>query len=89
MRERGHTDRFKVSEGNELDNVPEDRFALWGAQDPIVPIQDLHVCEVGIAHAHDDNGQRLIGGAHYSLACVGHVCHHAIGEDQQDVISLL
>lgn len=85
---KGHTDRFEVSEGDKLHNVPEDRLALGRAQDPVIPVQDLHISEVGVAHAHDDNGQRLIRPAHNSLPCVGHVCHHSVGKDQQDVISL-
>lgn len=86
MRER--TDRFKVSEGNELHNVPEDGFALRWAQHSIISVQNLHVCEVCIAHTDDDYGERLVGGSYNGFTCVCHICHYAIGEDEQDVVSL-
>lgn len=82
------TDRLEVSKWHELHDVPEDGFALWRAQDSVVPVQNLHVCEVGVAHTHDDDGERLIGGSDDGLACVRHVSHHAIGEDEQDVVPL-
>lgn len=82
------THRFKVSEGHELDNVPQDRFSFWRAQDTVIPIQDLHVSEVGVPYTHDDDGQRLVGGTHDGLPRVRHVGHHAIREDQQDVVFL-
>lgn len=82
------TDRFEVSEWHELHNVPEDRFALWRAQDAVVPVQNLHVCEVGVAHSHDDDGEGLVGGSDNGLARVRHVCHHAVSEDEQDVVPL-
>lgn len=82
------TDRFEVSEWYELHDVPEDRFALWWAQDSVVPIQNLHVCEVGVAHTHDDDGEGLVGGSDNGLARVRHVSDHAIGEDEQDVVPL-
>lgn len=82
------TDRFEVSERHKLHNVPEDGFALRWAQDAVVPVQNLHVCEVGVAHSHDDDGQRLIGASDDGLARVCHVGHHAISKDEQDVVTL-
>lgn len=82
------TDRFEVSEWHELHDVPEDRFALGRAQDSVVPVQNLHVCEVGVAHSHDDDGEGLVGGSDDGLARVRHVRHHAVGEDEQDVVPL-
>lgn len=87
-RAKGETDRFEVSEWHELHDVPEDRFALWRAQDSVVPVQNLHVCEVGVAHPHDDDGEGLVGGSDDGLARVRHVRHHAVGEDEQDVVPL-
>lgn len=46
---------FEVSEGHELNDVSKDWLSLGRPQDPIVTIQHLHVAEVGIAHAHDDD----------------------------------
>lgn len=82
------TDRFEVSEWHKLHNVPEDGFALRRAQNTVVPVQNLHVCEVGVAHSHDDDGQGLIGGSDDGLARVRHVGHHTISEDEQDVVTL-
>lgn len=87
--QRLETHRFKVSEGHKLDNVPQDRFSFWRAQDTVISIQDLHVSEVGVPHTHDDNGQRLVGGTHDGLPCVRHVGHHTVREDQQDVVFLV
>jgi len=86
--DRKRTNRLEVPEGHKLDNVPEDRLPLGRAQDPVVPVQDLHVREVCVAHAHDDDGQRLVGGAHDGLARVRHVGHHAVRQDEQDVVAL-
>ena len=83
------TNRFEVSEGHKLDNVPKDRLSLWRAQDPVISVQDLHVCEVCVAHADDDDGQGLVGGSHDGLARVRHVGHHAVRQDEQNVVPLL
>lgn len=83
-----HTDRFEVSERDELHNVPEDRLALRWPQDAIVSIQDLHICEICIAHSDNDDGERLVGRSDNGFTCVRHVCDHAICEDEQDVVSL-
>lgn len=82
------TDRFKVSKGHKLHDVSENRLSLRRAQHSVVSVQDLHVSEVGVAHAHDDDGEGLVGGAHNGLARVRHVRHHAVGEDEQDVVPL-
>lgn len=83
-----NTDRFEVSEGHKLHNVPEDRFTLWWPQDSIISVQNLHVCEVGIAHTDNNNGERLVGGSNNGFTCVSHICHYTVCEDEQDVVSL-
>lgn len=83
-----NTNRFEVSKGHKLNNVPENRLALWWAEHSIVAVQNLHVCEVGIPHTDDDNGERLVRGSHNGLTSVRHVCHHTISEDEQDVVTL-
>ena len=75
------TDRFEISEGHKLYNIPEDRLSFGRAKDSVIPIQDLHVREIGVADADDNDGQGLVGGAHDGLARVRHVRHHAVRED--------
>ena len=83
------TNRFEVSEGHKLNDVSKNQLSLGRAQNPVVSVQDLHVCEVCVAHADDNDGQGLVGGAHDGLACVRHVCHHAIRQDEQNVVPLV
>lgn len=79
---------FEVLEGDKLDNVPEDRLPFGRAQDPIIAVQDLHVREVSVAHAHDDDGHRQVGRVHNGLPCVCHVCDDTVRQDQQDEVFL-
>lgn len=79
---------FEVLERDKLDDVAEDGLPLWRAQDPIVPVQDLHVREVGVSHADDDDGHGQVGGVHDGLARVCHVGDDAVGQDQQDEVLL-
>lgn len=79
---------LELPERDELDYVTEDGLALGGAQDAVVPIQDLHVGEVGVAHPHDDDGHGKVGGADDGLPCVRHVRHHSVRQDQQDEVLL-
>lgn len=79
---------FEVSEGHELNDVSKDRLSLGRPQDPVVAIQHLHVAEVGIAHAHDDDRHGEVGGVDDGLPGVSHVCDDAVGQDQQDEVLL-
>lgn len=79
---------FEVPEGHELDNVSKDRLSFGRPQNPIIAIQHLHVTEVSIAHAHDDDRHGEVGGVDYGLPGVGHVCDDAVGQDQQDEVLL-
>lgn len=79
---------FEVLEGNKLDNVAEDGLSLWRTQDPVVSVQYLHVREVRVSHANDDDGHGQVGGVHDGLARVCHVGDDAIRQDQQDEILL-
>lgn len=79
---------FEVLERDKLDDVAEDGLPLRRAQDAVVPVQDLHVREVGVAHADDDDGHGQVGGVHDGLARVRHVGDDAVGQDQQDEIFL-
>lgn len=79
---------LELAEGHELDDVAQHGLALGGAQHAVVPVQDLHVREVGVAHADDDDGHGQVGGADDGLPRVRHVRHHAVGQDQQDEILL-
>lgn len=83
------THMFEVFEGDELDNVAEDRLALWWTQDPIVPVQYLHVCEVSVAHADDDDWHGQVGSVHDGLSRVRHVGDDAVCQDQQDEVFLV
>lgn len=79
---------FEVLEGDKLHDVPEDRLPLGRTQDPVVAVQDLHVGEVSVAHAHDDDGHGQVGGVHDGLPRVGHVGDDAVRQDQQDEVFL-
>lgn len=83
------THMFEVLEGDELDDVAQDRLALGRPQDPVVAVQDLHVGEVGVAHADDDDGHGEVGGVHDGLPRVGHVGDDAVGQDEQDEVLLV
>lgn len=79
---------LELTEGHELDNVPERRLTPRGAQDPIIPVQDLHVREVSIAHPNDDDRHGQVGGPHNGLSGVRHVRYYTVREDEQDVVLL-
>lgn len=84
----GATYILELPEGHKLDNVTHYGLALGGAQDAIIPIQDLHVGEVCIAHTHDDDGHGQVGGPDNGLPCVSHIGHDTICQDQQDEVLL-
>lgn len=79
---------LELSEGDELHNVPHDRLAFGGAKDPIIPIQDLHVREVSVAHPHNDDGHGQVGGPDDGFPRVRHVSHNPVSQDQQDEVLL-
>lgn len=79
---------FEVAEGDELDNVPENRFPFGRPQDPIVSVQHLHVAEVGVTDPHDDDGHGEVGGLNDGLPRVCHVGDNAVRQDQQDEVLL-
>lgn len=80
---------FEVLEGDELDDVAEDGLALRWAQDPVVPVQYLHVGEICVAHADDDDRHGQVGRVHNGLPRVGHVGDDAVRQDQQDEVFLV
>lgn len=79
---------FEVLERDKLDDVTEDRLAFGRTQDPIVPVKDLHVGEVSVAHSNDDDGHGQVRGVHNGLPCVRHVGDDAVRQDQQDEVFL-
>lgn len=79
---------FEVLEGDKLDDVAEDWLALGRTQDPVVAVEDLHVGEVGVAHADDDDGHGQVRGVHNGLPRVRHVGDDAVRQDQQDEVFL-
>lgn len=79
---------FEVLEGDELDNVAENWLPLRRAQDPVVPVKYLHVCEVRVSHPNDDDRHGQVGGVHDGLACVRHVSDDAVCQDQEDEVFL-
>lgn len=79
---------FEVLERDKLDDVAEDGLPLWRTQDPVIPVQNLHVGEVRISHTDDDDRHGQVGGVHDGLARVRHVGNDAVCQDQQDEILL-
>jgi len=79
---------LEVAERDELDDVPEDGFSFGRPQDPVVAVQHLHVAEVGVPDADDDDGHGEVGGLHDGLPGVGHVGDDAVRQDQQDEVLL-
>lgn len=79
---------FKVTEGDELDDVPQHRFSFGRAQDPVISIQSLHVGEVCVSHTNDDDGHGQVRGVNDGVPCVGHVCDHTIRQDEEDKVLL-
>lgn len=79
---------FEVLEGDKLDDVPQDGLPLRRTQDPVVPVQYLHVGEVGVPHADDDDRHGQVGGVHDGLPRVRHVGDDAVCQDQQDEVLL-
>lgn len=80
---------FEVPEGHKLDDVSKDRLALGRPQNPIVTIQHLHVTEVSVPHAHNDDGHGEVGGMDDGLPSVCHVRDDTVSQDQQDEVLLL
>lgn len=80
---------LKVLERDKLDDVAEDRLALGRTQNPIVAVQDLHVCEVCVAHTNNDDRHGQVRGVHDGLSRVGHVSDDAVRQDQQDEVFLV
>lgn len=79
---------FEVSEGDELHYVSEDRLSFGWTQDPVIAIQHLHVCKVGVTDPNYDDGHGKVWSLDYGLSGVGHVCDHAVCQDQQDEVLL-
>ena len=79
---------LEVLEGDELDDVSQHGLSLGRAQDPVVPVQHLHVCEVGVAHANDDDGHGQVGRVHDGLTRVGHVSDYTVGQNKEDEVLL-
>ena len=79
---------FEVAEGDELDDVPEDRLSFGRSQDPVVAIQHLHVAEIGVPDPDDDDGHGEVRGVHNGLPRVRHVSDDAVRQDQQDEVFL-
>lgn len=79
---------LEVPERHELDNVASRGHPSGATQGTVVSIQEPHVREVGIAHAHDDDGHGQAGGAHNGGAGLSHVAHHTVREHQQHRVLL-
>lgn len=79
---------FEVAEGDKLDDVPEDGLSFGRPKDPVVAVQHLHVAEVGVPDADDDDGHGEVGGLHDGLPRVGHVGDDAVRQDEQDEVLL-
>lgn len=79
---------FEVLEGNKLDDVSQDGLPLRRTQDAVVPVQYLHVGEVRVPHADDDDRHGQVGGVHDGLPRVRHVGDDAVRQDQQDEVLL-
>lgn len=79
---------LEVAEGDELDDVPEDRLSFRRSQDPVVTVQHLHVAEVGVPDPDDDDGHGEVRGLDDGLPRVGHVGDDAVRQDQQDEVLL-
>lgn len=79
---------FEVLEGDKLDDVSQDGLPLRRTQDPVVPVQYLHVGEVRVPHADDDDRHGQVGGVHDGLPRVRHVGDDAVRQDQQDEVLL-
>lgn len=79
---------LEVPEGHELDDVASRGHPSGATQGTVVTVQQPHVREVGIAHAHDDDGHGQVGGPHDGGAGLGHVTHHSVCEHQQHRVLL-
>lgn len=79
---------LEVPERHELDDVASRGHPSGAAQGTIVAVQQSHVREIGIAHAHNDDGHGQAGGAHDGGAGLSHVAHHTVREHQQHRVLL-
>lgn len=82
------THMFEVAKGDKLDDVPEDGFSFGRPQDPVIPIQHLHVTEVSVPYPDDNDGHRKMGGLDDGFPGVGHVGDDAVSQDQQNEVLL-
>lgn len=79
---------FEVPKWHKLDNVSKHGLALGRPQDAVIAVQHLHVTEISVAHADDDDGHGEVGGVDDGLSGVSHVCDDAVCQDQQDEVLL-
>ena len=82
------THLLEVSEGHELHDVSQGRFARGRAQVPVIAVQELHGAEVGPAHPHDDDGHGQARGVDDGGARLVQVRDNAVRDDQQDEVLL-
>lgn len=79
---------FKLPEWHKLDNVSHGGFAGQRPQTSIVSIQELHSCEVRVAHSNDDDRHGQPGGVDDGAAGLVHVCDDSVGDDEEDEVLL-
>lgn len=79
---------FEVPEGHKLDDVSKNRFSSRWIQDPFTTVQHLHVTEISIANANNNDGHGEVGGLNDGLPCVGHVSNDTICQDEEDEVLL-
>mmetsp|Transcript_43500 Transcript_43500/g.75304 ORF Transcript_43500/g.75304 Transcript_43500/m.75304 type:complete len:303 (+) Transcript_43500:350-1258(+) len=88
----GQVVRVRVDElvhGHELDDVPLGPLPRCRGYALVVPVQDFHGLEVGVADPDDDDGQRQRGGVHNGLLRVLHVVDDPICQYHKNVIGLV
>jgi hypothetical protein len=80
---------LEVAEGNELHDVPRGSLSRSGSQQSIIRVEVVHVLEVGITHADDDDGEGKIRGVNDLLDAALHVGNDSVGDHEEDPVDLL
>ena len=73
---------------DKLYNVPFCWSAISSLQDPIVPVQEVHVTEVCIPYPHNDEGHGQTGGIDNGVPGLVHVRDDSISQQEQNIVSL-
>ena len=79
---------LEVLKLDELDDVADGGLSPGVSDSHLIAVQLLHVGEIGIAYAHDDDRERVLGTLNDKICGLRHVMDDAISQNEKDVVHL-